>query len=96
MLIAAQYWPGKVVAGIGAVYLLGRFVCWRAYLADPARRSIGFAFTVLPTFALVGLGIYGAFFAEIRRPSAPIPPLAWRLTSPMMGMSRASSAVAHL
>lgn len=64
LMIAAQYWPGKVVAGIGAVYLIGRIIYWRAYVTDPARRSIGFVLTVLPTFALAGMGLYGALLTR--------------------------------
>lgn len=60
LLIAGQYWSPVIVAAIGVVYLGGRFVFWRAYMADPATRSLGFGLTVLPTFTLIVLGIVGA------------------------------------
>jgi glutathione S-transferase len=41
------------LAGLGAVYLIGRFVYLRAYVAQPARRSLGFILTALPTLALL-------------------------------------------
>ncbi|MBL8337416.1 MAG: MAPEG family protein, partial [Rhodoferax sp.] len=60
LLIAGQYWPGAVVAGIGAVYLVGRQLYRQRYVADPATRGSGFLLTVLPTFVLFALGIIGA------------------------------------
>jgi uncharacterized MAPEG superfamily protein len=60
LFIASAYWPGMYVAAAGAVYLIGRLVYWRAYLADPARRSAGFALTVMPTIALLVAGLLGA------------------------------------
>ncbi|NZA26214.1 MAPEG family protein [Luteimonas sp. SJ-92] len=60
LLIAAVYWPDAIVAGVGAVYLVGRFVYRRAYLADPGRRQVGFLLTVLPIFALLAAAVFGA------------------------------------
>ena len=60
LLIAGIYWPDAVVAGIGVVYLVGRFVYRRSYLADPAKRGPGFGLTVLPTFVLLAAGLLGA------------------------------------
>ena len=39
LLIAGQYWPGALVAGIGAVYRVGRQLYRQLYVANPARRS---------------------------------------------------------
>lgn len=60
MLIAAQYWPPQWIAGLGAVYLVGRLLYWRSYIADPAKRGPGFLLTFLPTVLFVGLGLTGA------------------------------------
>jgi len=60
LLIAARFWSDLWVAGIGAVYLVGRFLYWRAYVRDPARRSLGFALSILPILTLLGLGAAGA------------------------------------
>lgn len=60
LLIAAVYWPAAVIAGIGVVYLIGRFLYWRLYLADPAKRALGFVLTVLPTFVLLAAALLGA------------------------------------
>jgi len=60
LFIAARFWPAPWVAGIGAVYLLGRLLYWRAYVRDPASRSLGFALSILPVLVLLGLGALGA------------------------------------
>ncbi|MGB4860454.1 MAG: MAPEG family protein [Dokdonella sp.] len=62
LLLASLYWPNAVIAGIGVVYLIGRFLYRRSYVANPASRGLGFALTVIPTFvlllaALVGVGM---------------------------------------
>ncbi len=60
LFIAGLHWPNGWLAAIGAVYLIGRLVYWRSYVADPSRRGLGFVLTVLPTFALLGAGLVGA------------------------------------
>ncbi|SRR5690606_10938936 len=60
LFIAGLYWPDAVVAGVGAVYLLGRFVYWRQYVANPASRGPGFLLTVAPTFILLAAALVGA------------------------------------
>ena len=41
LYVAAKYWPQAWVAAAGAVYLVGRFVYWRSYVAAPASRGAG-------------------------------------------------------
>lgn len=60
LLIAGMYWPNAIIAGIGAVYIIGRFVYQRAYLADPKTRTIGFVLSILPTFILLLASLAGA------------------------------------
>ena len=60
LLIASVYWPNAIVAGIGVVYLIGRFIYQHSYLADPAKRGPGFLLTVIPTFALLVAALAGA------------------------------------
>jgi glutathione S-transferase len=59
LFLAAPYWPAYLVAGLGLIYLAGRVVYWRAYVADPATRSLGFMLSMLPTLALVVLALVG-------------------------------------
>jgi len=60
LFVAARFWPAAWVAGIGAVYLVGRFVYWRAYVRAPSGRALGFALSMLPVIALVLLAVAGA------------------------------------
>jgi uncharacterized MAPEG superfamily protein len=52
--LASTYWSPRVVAAIGAVYLLGRLAYFRAYLADPDKRGAAFVVSVMP-IALLAL-----------------------------------------
>lgn len=56
--LASSYWSPAVVAAVGAVYLLGRIVYVRAYLANPDERALGFAVSVAP-IALLALATLG-------------------------------------
>ncbi len=53
LFIASKYWPETYVAIAGAVYLLGRFIYWRSYVAAPASRALGFALSMIPIIALL-------------------------------------------
>ncbi len=50
-------------AWIGLVYVVGRIVYLRAYVADPARRSFGFGLSVLPILVLLAGALIGALRA---------------------------------
>ena len=60
LLIAAVYWSQTYVAGAGVVYLVGRTLYRQAYVANPAKRGLGFVLTFLPTVVLVLAGLLGA------------------------------------
>lgn len=47
-------------AGIGAIYLVGRIVYLRSYVADPDKRSMGFGLSMVPTLALLLGALIGA------------------------------------
>jgi uncharacterized MAPEG superfamily protein len=47
-------------AGIGLVYVVGRIIYCRSYVADPSKRSTGFLLSVLPIMVLLIGGLYGA------------------------------------
>ena len=38
----ASHWGDQWAAGIGAFWIVGRFIYWRGYLSDPKARSPGF------------------------------------------------------
>lgn len=60
LFVAARFWPAEWVAGIGAVYVVGRFIYWRAYVSAPASRGLGFGLSMLPVMALLALSLAGA------------------------------------
>jgi uncharacterized MAPEG superfamily protein len=63
--IAAMYWNPQWMAGVGAVYLIGRVIYLRGYVADPRQRSIGFALSMLPILILVLAALAGAVKALV-------------------------------
>ena len=63
LYVASKYWPATWVAGAGAVYLVGRLVYWRSYVAAPASRSLGFALSMLPILALLIAALGGIVHA---------------------------------
>jgi glutathione S-transferase len=65
MFLAAKYWLPALVAGLGAVFLIGRFVYWRAYISDPAKRAAGFALSLFPTAILVAMALVGIVLSLI-------------------------------
>jgi len=47
-------------AWIGLVYIIGRIVYFRAYVADPAKRSAGYGLSIFPILVLLIGGLIGA------------------------------------
>ena len=54
------------VALLGAVYLVGRFIYLRAYVAEPAKRSLGFSVSALPIVVLLAIDLIGCVMRLIR------------------------------
>tara|TARA_R110001592_G_scaffold104565_2_gene294157 strand:+ start:2194 stop:2577 length:384 start_codon:yes stop_codon:yes gene_type:complete len=47
-----------IAAAIGAIYLVGRVIYLRAYVADPSKRGLGFMVSMLPVLVLLlGSGV---------------------------------------
>lgn len=59
LFLAGKYWPAWLVGGLGVIYVIGRFLYWRAYVASPASRGLGFMLSILPTAALLALALVG-------------------------------------
>ena len=57
--MAAAYWNPAWVAIVGAVYLIGRALYLRGYVADPKSRSWGFLLSAVPIIVLVLAGTIG-------------------------------------
>ena len=47
-------------AGLGVVFIIGRFVYLKMYIANPKKRGIGFGLTMVPNTILLLGGIGGA------------------------------------
>lgn len=60
LYLAARYWPAWGVSGLGAVYVVGRIVYWRAYVKNPAGRSLGFLLSMGPVLLLALAALVGA------------------------------------
>lgn len=59
LYIASKYWPSLYIAAVGVVYLLGRIIYWRSYVAGQ-NRGLGFMLTAGSTIALLAAGLFGA------------------------------------
>lgn len=62
LYIAADEWSTTLVGLIGLVYLVGRFIYARSYVANPASRATGFLLSVGPIFVLLLMGLLGVIF----------------------------------
>lgn len=63
MLLFGYYVHPTVAAGVGGIFIVGRFLYGRGYIVDPARRGPGFLLTVIANGVLLLGGIVGAFLA---------------------------------
>ncbi|SFN35317.1 MAPEG family protein [Dokdonella immobilis] len=64
--IASTYWNAYFVATMIAIYLVGRILYFRAYLANPKSRTIGFSVSFLPILALLLAGAGGAIWSMLQ------------------------------
>jgi glutathione S-transferase len=60
LFLVSRYFNPLWAAGLGVIYLAGRQVYAGAYVKDPAKRSAGYALTMLPVLALIVGGLIGA------------------------------------
>jgi glutathione S-transferase len=65
LFLAAKYWSPILVAVIGAIYVVGRFLYWRAYVTVPSKRSLGFFLSMVPTAALSLMALVGILMAMV-------------------------------
>jgi glutathione S-transferase len=64
LYVAARYWPPHYVAPIGAVYLVGRIVYWRAYVSAPQSRNLGFVLSIAPVLTLALMALVPAVLGK--------------------------------
>lgn len=65
--LAAKYWSPNYAAILGAIYLVGRVLFFRAYVSEPKSRNLGFTVSMLPTVVLVIAALIGAMRTLIQR-----------------------------
>lgn len=65
MWICGQYFDPLYAAGLGVVFIVGRFVYRASYLKDPATRTNGFTIGVVATFVMLFGGLVGALMRLI-------------------------------
>jgi len=58
--IFARYVNPLWAAGMGLVFIVGRFIYRSSYLKDPASRSMGFTITFVPTAVMLVWGLIAA------------------------------------
>jgi len=60
ILMFAQYVRADVAAGLGLIFVIGRILYLRAYVADPKSRGLGYALSFVPALILIIGGLIGA------------------------------------
>lgn len=58
MVIFGQHVRVDVAAYAGFVFIIGRFVFLKSYMADPKKRTVGFLLSILPILVLLLWGIF--------------------------------------
>lgn len=56
----AHYVSANVAAGLGLIFIIGRLLYLRGYVADPKSRGLGFALSFMPALILIIGGLIGA------------------------------------
>jgi uncharacterized membrane protein YecN with MAPEG domain len=62
LFLFANYVSPAWAGWIGLVWIAGRAIYARSYVADPANRTLGFAMTFIPNIVLVLGALLGAIF----------------------------------
>ncbi|MEX0740890.1 MAG: MAPEG family protein [Pseudohongiella sp.] len=60
IFLFAMYVNAEIAAALGVVFIIGRYLYFRAYVKDPKSRGLGFALTMLPSLVLALGALAGA------------------------------------
>jgi glutathione S-transferase len=66
LVMFAAYLSPCWAAGLGAVYLIGRIIYFRAYVKAPGSRSWGYGLSASPVLVLLGGSLVGIVIALVR------------------------------
>ncbi len=55
-----------IAAGLGFIYVIGRVIYAKAYIADPASRGLGFMVSMIPTAVLMLGALIGAIVSLVK------------------------------
>lgn len=66
MWIFATYVHALTAAGLGLVYVIGRIIYSRTYMADPDKRGLGFMISILPIVTMMIGGLIGVISSLIK------------------------------
>ena len=64
--MAAKYWNPTWMALLGAIYLVGRVIYYVQYTDPTKNRTVGFALSFTPVFALAVLALLGAVMQGLK------------------------------
>jgi glutathione S-transferase len=67
MFLFSIYVSAPAAAVLGVIFILGRIVYFRGYIADPKKRGPGFGLSALPTMILVLGGLSGAIWSAMHQ-----------------------------
>jgi glutathione S-transferase len=65
MLLFGIYINATASAALGLLFIVGRIIYFRAYIADPAKRGLGFGLCMLPISILLLGGLGGAVWSAV-------------------------------
>jgi len=60
IVLFARYVEPRIAAGLGVVFVIGRFWYFRQYVRDPSKRSVAFGISFLPMVILLLGALIGA------------------------------------
>jgi uncharacterized MAPEG superfamily protein len=65
IVVFAHYWSPLVAAGLGALFVIGRWLYFVGYVKDPKKRSTGFMLSFIPNLVLLLGAVIGAIRALV-------------------------------
>jgi uncharacterized MAPEG superfamily protein len=66
MWMFANHVHALIAAGLGFIYVIGRVIYAKAYVADPGSRGLGFMVSMIPTVVLMLGALIGAIVSLVK------------------------------